>query len=67
MDAYQEATGEILDSTKAESMLRKMSNAEDEQKKHNLKEGYYIKDGIHLSKAGNEVIMKYFENHMYNK
>ena len=27
----------------------------------------YIKDGIHLSKAGNEVIMKYFENHMYNK
>lgn len=32
-----------------------------------LKEGYYIKDGIHLSKAGNEVIMKYFENHMYNK
>ena len=32
-----------------------------------LKEGYYIKDGIHLSKAGNEVLMKYFENHMYNK
>lgn len=30
-----------------------------------LKEGYYIKDGIHLSKAGNEVLMKYFENHMY--
>ena len=32
-----------------------------------LKNGYYIKDGIHLSKAGNEVLMKYFENHMYNK
>lgn len=32
-----------------------------------LKEGYYIKDGIHLSKAGNEVMMKYFETHMYKK
>jgi len=30
-----------------------------------LKDGYSIKDGIHLSKAGNEIIMKYFENHMY--
>lgn len=30
-----------------------------------LKEGYYIKDGIHLSKAGNEALMKYFETHMY--
>ena len=30
-----------------------------------LKEGYYIKDGIHLSKSGNEILMKYFENHMY--
>jgi len=30
-----------------------------------LKEGYYIKDGIHLSKAGNEVLMRYFETHMY--
>ena len=30
-----------------------------------LKDGYSIKDGIHLSKSGNEIIMKYFENHMY--
>lgn len=30
-----------------------------------LKDGYAIKDGIHLSKVGNEVLMKYFENHMY--
>lgn len=30
-----------------------------------LKDGYSIKDGIHLSKTGNEVLMKYFENHMY--
>lgn len=30
-----------------------------------LKEGYYITDGIHLSKSGNEVLMKYFETHMY--
>lgn len=30
-----------------------------------LKDGYSIKDGIHLSKSGNEILMKYFENHMY--
>ena len=32
-----------------------------------LKDGYYIKDGIHLSKSGNEIMMKYFETHMYKK
>lgn len=32
-----------------------------------LKEGYYIKDGIHLSKEGNIVLMKYLENHVYEK
>lgn len=30
-----------------------------------LKEGYYIKDGIHLSKDGNAVLMKYLQNHVY--
>ena len=32
-----------------------------------LKDGYSIKDGIHLSKAGNEVLMKYFETHVYKE
>ena len=32
-----------------------------------LKDGYYIKDGIHLSKSGNEIMMKYFETHMHKK
>jgi len=30
-----------------------------------LKDGYAIKDGIHLSKTGNEILMKYLETHMY--
>ncbi|MEG2321870.1 MAG: DUF5011 domain-containing protein [Bacilli bacterium] len=32
-----------------------------------LKEGYYIKDGIHLTANANELIMKYFQNHTYKK
>ncbi len=30
-----------------------------------LKADYSISDGIHLSKTGNEVMMKYLENHVY--
>ena len=32
-----------------------------------LKSGYAIKDGIHLSKSGNEIIMRYLENHAYEE
>lgn len=32
-----------------------------------LKAEYSIKDGIHLSKIGNEVMMKYLENHAYKE
>lgn len=32
-----------------------------------LKEGYAITDGVHLSEAGNEKIMKYFQNHVYER
>lgn len=32
-----------------------------------LKAEYSIKDGIHLSKEGNEVIMHYLENHVYEE
>lgn len=32
-----------------------------------LKAEYSIKDGIHLSKEGNEVIMRYLENHVYEE
>lgn len=32
-----------------------------------LKEGYYITDGVHLSEEGNAKIMKYFQNHVYER
>lgn len=32
-----------------------------------LKEGYYIQDGVHLSEEGNAKIMKYFQNHVYER
>jgi len=32
-----------------------------------LKDGYYITDGVHLSEEGNAKIMKYFQNHVYER